>query len=104
MLSNAMKELLIKRTKQLCGKRTIYLFGSHAYGTPDFSSDIDIAAIMDHVESNVALAAALWDVLKDIPFPKDIIVASKDEFDFYRKEAGSLLKTIAEKGEILYAG
>ena len=103
MLPVNIKDLIVSRVTQLCGKCTIYLFGSYAYGNPTISSDVDIVVIMDSVESNISKAAELWDALRDINLPKDIIVASKEEFDFYKMEAGSLFKTIAQKGIVLNA-
>jgi hypothetical protein len=41
-------------------------------------------------------------LLKDIPFPKDIIVASQAEYDFYSQEAGSIFRTVSEKGLVIY--
>lgn len=64
--------------------------------------DVDIAVIMNHVESKIEQAAELWNELKDIPISKDIIVASQEEFNFYKNECGSIFKTIAEKGIVLY--
>jgi uncharacterized protein len=103
MLPIAIKDLIVSRITQVCGKCTIYLFGSYAYGNPSHSSDVDIAVIMESVESDIAKAAELWEALRDVQFPKDIIVASKEEFDFYKLEAGSLFRTIAQKGIILNA-
>jgi predicted nucleotidyltransferase len=101
MLPVTIKDILVSRITRLCGKCTIYLFGSYAYGNPTCSSDVDIAVIMDSVESNITKASELWDALRDVDLPKDIIVASKEEFDFYKIEAGSVFRTIAQKGIIL---
>jgi len=101
MLPVTIKDILVSRITRLCGKCTIYLFGSYAYGNPTSSSDVDIAVIMDSVESNITKASELWDALRDVDLPKDIIVASKEEFDFYKIEAGSVFRTIAQKGIIL---
>lgn len=98
MISDNLKKTLVERISRLCGKCSIYLFGSYAYGTPTESSDLDIAVIMDHVDSSISISAKLWDTMKDISIPKDFVVASQAEFEFYRKEPGSLFRTIAEKG------
>jgi uncharacterized protein len=103
MLPNNIQNIIVSRITRLCGKCTIYLFGSYAYGNPSLSSDVDIAVIMDNVESNITKASELWDALRDVDLPKDIIVASKEEFDFYKIEAGSVFRTIAQKGIILNA-
>jgi uncharacterized protein len=101
MIEEKLKKDIITRVTKRCGKCLIYIFGSYAYGKPSSSSDLDIAVIVDTVDSSVLLSADLWKLLKDIPIPKDVVVASQKEFDFYKNEPGSLLKTIAEKGVLI---
>ena len=102
MITDSLKELIVSRILQLCGKCTIYLFGSYAYGNPMPSSDLDIAVIMDKVESRITKATQIWNALRVIDIPKDIVVVSRQEFDFYKNEAGSIFKTIDQKGIALH--
>lgn len=97
MLTSIIKNQIIKIITKTYGKCSIYLFGSYAYGTPSLSSDLDIAVIMEKVESKEEKAIEIWKELEDIPMPKDIVVASQREYDFYKKEAGSIFRTIAQK-------
>jgi predicted nucleotidyltransferase len=101
MISTILKSQVVLGITKICGQCSIYLFGSYAYGTPSLSSDLDIAVIIDTVESNSAKAVEIWKELQDIPMPKDIVVASQKEFDFYKNEPGSLFRTIAQKGILL---
>jgi predicted nucleotidyltransferase len=83
----------------------VVLFGSYANGssTPDSDiSDIDILVIEENINSKLVEINKRLSALKNIPFPKDIIVASQDEYDFYSKEAGSVFRTVAEKGVVIY--
>lgn len=102
MITNELKKHLVNQILNQCGDCTIYLFGSYAYGTPDIQSDLDIAVIMDRVESKIQQASELWNALKDTEIPKDIVVASRAEFEFYRHQAGSVFKTISDKGVVLH--
>ena len=102
MISDTLKKFLVSRIRTLCGECTIYLFGSYAYGNPTAESDLDIAVIMDHVESKIKQAVDLRNVLKGTAISQDIVVASKAEFEFYRHEPGSVFRTIADKGVVLY--
>jgi predicted nucleotidyltransferase len=104
MIARSVQQEIVRRIRQVSTPAKIFIFGSYAYGNPTPDSDIDIAVIMEDVESNVAKASELWDALSDMPMPKDIVVASRREFDFYRNEAGSLFRTIAQKGIVLSAG
>jgi len=103
MIQAEIRKRIVSIVVEKCGKCTIYLFGSYAYGNPDQSSDMDIAVILDKVDSKVEKIAELSEALKELPFAKDIVVTSRREFEFYRKEAGSLFRTIDQKGIVLNA-
>mgnify|MGYP006306424957 CR=1 FL=1 len=101
-LTPELRNRLVAGVRRLCGECTIYLFGSYAVGTAGPSSDLDIAVIVDKVGSKIDMAAQLWKELSDIPLPKDIVVTTSEEFRFYRNEPGSVYRTIADKGQLLY--
>lgn len=94
---------LCRRIVELTHPAKIILFGSYAAGDASTESDIDILVIKEGVTSKRRESVAIWKVLRDIPLAKDILVATPDEFDFYRHEAGSVMRTAAEKGIVLYA-
>jgi len=104
MLSKSIRTLIVNRVLNLFGHCTIILFGSYAYGSPKESSDLDIAIIKNTCVSKIKESAQVWNLLKDIPVPKDIIVTTYKEFDYYKPQAGSIFKTIHEKGIVLHAG
>jgi hypothetical protein len=41
-------------------------------------------------------------LLKDLKIAKDILTPSKEEYDFYKNEFGSVYKEIEEKGKVLW--
>jgi uncharacterized protein len=79
----------------------IILFGSHAYGTPSSSSDVDIFVVM-----NTPLKPVEQEVLirREIPrvFPLDLIVMKPRQFARRMKLGDTLVRTVASKGKILY--
>jgi len=95
-------KLIIEKIKKVSSPIRIILFGSYAYGVPENGSDIDLLIIKKNITSKIAEINKAVTALKEIPFPKDILVASPEEYDFYSKEAGSLYRTIAEKGTVIY--
>ena len=103
MLAQAITDTIVKRIVAIANPVRIILFGSHAYGTPDENSDIDLLVIEDEVASKRRESVRLWELLADIPIAKDIIVASRSEYDFYRGQAGSVYRTADEKGIVLYS-
>ncbi len=78
----------------------IILFGSHAYGTPNEDSDVDLLVVMptrnqhdQAVRIRVRLAA---------PFPMDLIVRTPEQVNWRLNEGESFLTTIMSKGKVLY--
>jgi predicted nucleotidyltransferase len=103
MLAQAITDIIISRIVATANPISIILFGSHAYGTPDNDSDIDLLVVEDDGPSKRRESVRLWELLADIPIAKDIIVATREEFEFYRGQAGSVYRTAYEKGVVLYA-
>lgn len=102
MLPDIIMSRIVSKIKEVSFPVRIILFGSHAYGTPRPDSDIDLVVIENKISSKIMETNKITAALKDIPFPKDIIVASQAEYDFYSKEAGSIFRTVSEKGRVIY--
>jgi len=82
----------------------IYLFGSHAYGTPTEDSDLDIYVVVpDAVKQNPLRLGAdiLSGLYKKTQTPVDIMVGQRSVFQRRRREP-TLQRQIAEKGVLLY--
>lgn len=103
MLPKILQDEIVRRIVRTVNPLKIVLFGSYASGNPNSDSDIDLLIITEKVKSKRKESAGIWNTLADIPLPKDIILASMDEFEFYRKEAGSVFRTASEKGIEIYA-
>jgi len=103
MLSEKLQSEIVKRIVDTIHPLKIILFGSYAYGNPAPDSDLDLVVITDAPLPKRQTSIALWNLLGNIPLPKDIIVTSRDEFDFYSQEAGSVMRTANEKGVVIYA-
>jgi uncharacterized protein len=104
MLQKAIQNEIIRRICRVTKPVKILLFGSYAYGTPTEHSDLDIAVICERVASKAKESVRIRRALHGILYSKDIIVTTPEEFDFYSTEPGSVFRTIAEKGIVLYAG
>ncbi len=84
----------------------IILFGSHAYGTSHTDSDIDLLIISDnkgmsknyrdHLKNKNIISKHLLGIRKK--YPIDLIVYTKDEWDFLKATKISFIKAIEEKG------
>jgi predicted nucleotidyltransferase len=97
-----MKKKIVEQLKPL-NPQKIILFGSYAYGNPTIDSDLDICVVEKEYENRWEEKAKIRDLLKDIKFPKDILVPYLEEYEFYKKEYGSVYKDIEDKGLVLWA-
>lgn len=85
----------------------IILFGSHAYGSPNEYSDIDVLVVKDIQNSEIRdNQLMLYKYLRNIIYKNkidiDILVNSEKEIK-KRIELGDLfLKQISEEGKIIY--
>ncbi len=98
---NELSTEIVKRLLPL-NPLKIILFGSYAYGQPTIDSDIDICVIQDSENSKAVLRKKIRHCLSDITIPKDIVVAGTGEFEFYKKEYGSVFMDIDQKGILLW--
>jgi len=96
-----LKSLIVERLKPLNPEKII-LFGSYAYGTPNEDSDIDICVVEKNYDNKWAHKKKIRDALKDIKISKDILNPRWDEYEFYKKEYGSVYKDIEDKGIVLW--
>ena len=78
----------------------IVLFGSHAYGTPDSDSDVDILVVVP--TSNPHGFAARIRAAIDVPFPMDLIVRTPHSLAWRLAEGESFHTEILSKGKVLH--
>ncbi len=95
------KPLIVKRLKPLNPEKII-LFGSYAYGTPNEDSDLDICVVRNDYDNKWNEKAKIDDLLDDLNLDLDILNPKSDEYEFYKKEYGSVYKDIEEKGIYLW--
>jgi predicted nucleotidyltransferase len=81
----------------------IFLFGSHVWGNPDQNSDLDLLMIVEHSEHSPAKRASLaYRCLRDIPYPIDILVKTREEVERCADIPAALEHKILAQGRLLY--
>ena len=88
----------------------IVLFGSHANGTPNEHSDIDIMVILDNfhvsktyeerLNKKISIRNLVLDINRKIPL--DILVYSREEFNIVKNYNNSFIDEIEESGRVIY--
>ncbi len=98
--------LIEKITQQLVTEfhpEKIILFGSHVWGKPDKSSDIDIMVIVRESDLSPSKRSVLAHrCLRGLNISKDIIVKTHAEIEKYRNVYASLECEVLEQGKVLY--
>lgn len=97
----SLKKDIVSRLSALKPKKII-LFGSYVYGNPDWNSDIDICVIGFEGLQKLERKRKIRRLLSDLIVAKDILTPSEEEFDFYKKEFGSVYMDIDKKGQVLW--
>ncbi len=81
----------------------IILFGSRAWGTPSPTSDLDLMVIVTHSDlSDYERSLMGHRCLRGLGVAKDVIVKTKEEFDFFRQVRASLEHKVSLEGIVLY--
>lgn len=99
-------ELLAEVTARLVAEfhpEQIILFGSHAWGTPDEDSDLDLLVIVPRSGLPPHERAARgYRALRGVLLPVEVHVRTRSEFDRDRHVPAYLEAQIAEEGQRLY--
>jgi predicted nucleotidyltransferase len=101
MIDQGLLKEIVSRLQQTKPTR-MYLFGSQAMGTADDESDIDLLLVKDAVTSKIKEMNAARKLLRGLGKSFDVIVTSREEFDFYRNQVNSVHHAAANYGRIIY--
>jgi predicted nucleotidyltransferase len=94
---------MVQRLVERFDPDEIILFGSHARGTAQPGSDIDLLVILPYTGSKRAKQVEMRMALHDIPAPTDIIVATPVQVAQQREVVGTLIRPALQEGKTLYA-
>jgi uncharacterized protein len=81
----------------------IWLFGSHAWGVPDESSDVDLLVVVPSSdELPVRRAQRAHRCLSGLGIARDVLVKTRTELDRFRGVPASLEADILKRGRLIY--
>jgi predicted nucleotidyltransferase len=94
---------MVQRIVERFDPERIILFGSHARGTANADSDVDLLVVMHYQGSSAKAQAAIRLALSEFPVAKDIVVATPEEFAWRSLVPGTIERPAAIEGEVMHA-
>lgn len=96
-------ESVINRLKIEFQPEEIYLFGSHAWGTPNEDSDVDLMVIVPSSDERpIRRDQRAQKCLDRLEVPADVLVRTRGEVDRYKHLRASLFHQVLHQGRKLY--
>ena len=96
-------EEAVERLKAEFQPEEIYLFGSHAWGTPTDDSDVDLMVILlQSDERPIRRDQRAQLCLGRLPLSVDVLVRTRREVNRVREIRGSLTHEVLQKGRKIY--
>lgn len=81
----------------------VWLYGSHAWGSPNEDSDVDFMVVVrDSDESAVRRSQRAHRCLRGLRMPKDIVVPTRSQVERYKHLRASLFHQVLANGRKLY--
>jgi predicted nucleotidyltransferase len=93
---------IVQRVVKAVDPDKIVLFGSYAYGKPRKTSDLDLLIVMNSELPRHKRSIPVYDALRGLVFPKDIIVYTEEEIKDWEAVPQSFISSVLRKGTVLY--
>jgi predicted nucleotidyltransferase len=98
-----MLDKVVERLKTEFQPEEIYLFGSHAWGTPTEDSDVDLMVIVrESSEKAIRRMQRAHRCLTGMGFSKDVLVPTRAQVGRYKHLRASLFHQVLANGHKLY--
>lgn len=81
----------------------IVLFGSHARGQAGGDSDLDLLVVVPNGADRRRETAAMYQALRGIPYPADLLVVTPQDIEAHGSEAGSVIEGALREGKVVFS-
>jgi predicted nucleotidyltransferase len=103
MIDEATINKAVELLRQAAPGATIIVFGSCARGEITEDSDLDVLVVEPNVTSRHEEMVRLRKVLRSLGIPADVLVASKDTFDYWSDTPNTIYYEVAREGRVFHA-
>jgi len=105
-VDDALLERMVQVIVDEVDPEQVILFGSHARGDARTDSDVDLIVVesapFGEGRSRGVEETRLWRALAGFRVPKDMLVFSRDEVDYWRDSLNHVLARALREGKVLY--
>ena len=105
-VDDALLEGMVRAIVEAADPDQVILFGSHARGDAVAGSDVDLIVVesmpFGEGRDRGTEETRLWRALAKFHVPKDILVYSRDEVDYWRDSLNHVLARALREGKVLY--
>ena len=84
------------------GAESVILFGSHARGTEEKDSDVDLLIIAESSLPRFKRSREIYRTIHPYPFAVDLVVYTPEEIERGKRTPVSFVSRILQEGEVLY--
>ena len=102
MINQALLDRATEMIRETARPESIILFGSHARKEARGDSDIDILVIETEVKNRIAEMVRLNRTLSPLRIPVDLLVVSREMFDYWSETPGNVYYQAKTEGKVLY--
>ncbi|SPE28708.1 DNA polymerase beta domain protein region [Acidobacteriia bacterium SbA2] len=103
MIDEATIKQAVELLRQAAPDATIIVFGSCARGDITDDSDLDLLVVEPKVASRHEEMVRLRKVLRPLGVPADVLVASKDTFEYWSDTPNTIYYEVAREGRVFHA-
>ena len=93
---------IVDRIVQAASPHRIVLFGSYARNEADPESDVDLLVLFDELTDRHEMTRRLYSRLVGSALPKDLVIATRREFERYREVTNCIFWVAAHHGQVIY--
>jgi predicted nucleotidyltransferase len=102
MISERLRNTIVKRIRDNFDPDRIILFGSHARDSADDRSDIDLMIVKSGVQHRRDAAVQVYRALKGLGLPVDVMVTTPEIMEEYKDCWQLVYHDVAKEGQVIY--
>jgi predicted nucleotidyltransferase len=93
---------MVRRIVESVDPDRVLVYGSYAHNRADAESDVDFFLIFRELPDRRDVVRRAYEALVGTELPKDLVVATEEEFERYRKVASTIHSIVHNQGYIVY--